>query len=61
MNEGVYIKDCKYNCGKKIYFDEQEQKYLETDSLKHHSYPRCKSILSKQGKVVSFSLYADNR
>jgi hypothetical protein len=57
----AYVKDCKYGCGKTIFYDEKEQKWLETDTEKHHSYPRCKSTLTKQGKEVPFSLYADNR
>lgn len=47
---------CKYGCGKLIFWDNNIQgkiKFRETDTGLLHDYPRCAKLLKEQGKVLT--------
>lgn len=53
-------KPCRYGCGAQLEWrqtnEETKGKFYETGTNIWHSFPRCKELLTKQGKEATFDI-----
>ena len=47
-------KQCKFDCGTEIEWNDNEKKFFEVGTETKHDYKRCGEILKSQGKEPNF-------